>query len=111
LLALLPQRQQRCPAALLLLIVAKATMHKRRAVKRFLRQHAWVPRAHLAPSSPEYKPIARFWRWLQAKGYGATAFATIDDVMSKGRQLMEHSQEGGRRSPIHFDFKDYQRIV
>jgi transposase len=66
-LEFLPQLHQRFPAALLILIWDHATMHKSRAVKRFLRQHDWVPLEHLAPYSPEYNPIARFWRWLKAK--------------------------------------------
>jgi transposase len=110
-LEFLHQLHQRFPAALLILILDNATMHKSRAVKRFLRQHDWVTLEPLAPYSPEYNPIERFWRWLKAQVYGATAFGTIDDVISKVRQLIWHSHEGWLRSTIHFDFKDYQSIL
>jgi transposase len=110
-LEFLHQLHQRCPAALLILILDNATIPKSRAVKRFLTQHTWVTLEHLAPYSPEYNPIARFWQWLKAKVYGATACDTIDDVISKVRQLIWHSHEGWLASTIHFDFKDYQRIL
>ena len=110
-LEFLHQLHQRFPAALLILILDNATIHKSRAVKRFLRQHDWVTLEPLAPYSPEYNPIERFWRWLKAKVYGATAFGTMDDVISKVRQLIWHSHEGWLRSTIHFDFKDYLSIL
>lgn len=86
-------------------------MHKSRAVKRFLTQHDWVELEHVALYAPEYNPIERFWQWRKAKGYGATAFDTIDDVISKVRQRIWHYHEGWLTSTIHFDFKDYQRIL
>ena len=52
-LAFLPQRHQRFPQALLILILDNATMHKSRAVQRLLTQHDWVGLAHLAPYAPE----------------------------------------------------------
>lgn len=110
-LAFLHQLHQRFPETLLLLILDHATMHKSRAVKRFLRPHDWVTLEHLAPYSPEYNPMERFWRWLKAKGYGATAFDTLDAVLSKVRQLIWHSHEGWLTSTIHFNFTDYQGIL
>jgi transposase len=110
-LEFLHQLHQRFPEALLILILDNATIHKSRAVKWFLRQHDWVPLEHLAPYSPEYNPIERFWRWLKAKVYAATAFNTIADVISKVRQLIWHYHEGWLTSTIHFDFKDYQQIL
>jgi transposase len=110
-LAFLHQLQQRFPEVLLILILDNATMHKSRAVKRFLTQHDWVALEHLAPYSPEYNPLERFWQWLKAKVYGATAFDTIDAVLSKVRQLIWHYHEGWLTSTIHFDFKDYQSIL
>lgn len=56
----LPQLPQRFPESLLILVLENATMHKSRAVQRFLRPHAWVALEHLVPYSPEYHPIARF---------------------------------------------------
>jgi transposase len=110
-LEFLQQLHQRFPDALLILILDNATIHKSRAVKRFLMQHDWVTLAHLAPYSPEYNPIERFWRWLKAKVYAATAFHTIDAVISRIRQLIWHYHEGWLTSTIHFDFKDYQQIL
>ncbi len=51
-LEFLHQLHQRFPEALLIVILDNATMHKSRAVQRFLTQHAWVVLEHLAPYSP-----------------------------------------------------------
>jgi transposase len=110
-LEFLHQLHQRFPTVLRMLILDNATMHKSRAVKQFLTQHDWVLLEHLPPYSPEYNPIERFWRWLKAKVYGATAFDTIDDVICKVRQLIWHDHEGWLTSTIHFDFNDYQSIL
>ena len=110
-LEFLHQLHQRFPEALLILILDHATIHKSRAVKHFLTQHDWVALEHLAPYAPEYNPIERFWQWLKAKVYGATAFDTIDAVISKVRQLIWHYHEGWLTSTIHFDFTDYQSIL
>jgi transposase len=110
-LEFLHQLHQRFPTALLILILDNATIHKSRAVKRFLTQHDWVVLEHLVPYSPEYNLIERFWQWLKAKVYGATAFDTIDDVINRVRQLIWHYHEGWLTSTIHFDFTDYQSIL
>ncbi len=77
-LALLHQLPQRLPEVLLMLVLDNATIHKSRAVKRFLKQPDWVALEHVEPYSPEYNPIERFWQWLKAKVYGATAFDTTE---------------------------------
>jgi len=110
-LEFLHQLHQRFPEALLILVLDNATMHKSRAVKRFLTQHDWVVLEHLAPYSPEYNPIERFWQWLKAKVYAATAFHTIDDVICKVRQRIWHYHEGWLTSTIHFDFSLYREIL
>ena len=110
-LEFLHQLHQRFPEALLILVLDNATMHKSRAVKRFLTQHDWVVLEHLAPYAPEYNPIERFWQWLKAKVYAATAFHTIDDVICKVRQLIWHYHEGWLTSTIHFDFTLYREIL
>lgn len=110
-LEFLHQLHQRFPTALLILILDNATIHKSRAVKWFLTQHDWVILEHLAPYSPEYNPVERFWQWLKAKVYGATAFDTIADVINRVRQLIWHYHEGWLTSTIHFDFTDYQSIL
>ena len=110
-LAFLHQLHQRFPEALLLVILANAKMHKSRAVKHLLTQHAWGELQHLAPYAPAYNPLERFWPWLKAKVYGATAFNTIEDVLRKIRQLIWHYNEGWLTSTIHFDFTLYQEIL
>src|SRR5215470_13018728 len=100
-LAFLHQLHQRCPAALLLVLLDNAQMHQSRAVKHFLKQHAWVERQHLEPYAPEYNPIERFGQWLKAKVDGATAFKTIEDVLRKIRQLIWHDNEGWLTATIH----------
>ena len=93
------------------MILDNAKIHKSRAVKRFLKQHTWVALEHLEPYSPEYNPIERFWQWLKAKVYGATAFDTIEDVLRKIRQLIWHYNEGWLTATIHFDFTLYREIL
>jgi transposase len=110
-LEFLHQPHQRFPETLLILILDNATIHRSLAVKRFLTQHDWVVLEHLAPYSPAYNPIERFWQWLKAKGYGATAFDPIDDIINRVRQIVWHCHEGWLTSTIHFDFTDYQSIL
>jgi transposase len=107
---LLPQLHQRFAEALILLILDHAKIHKSRLVKRFVKQHDWIALEHLAPYSPEYNPSERFWKWLKAKVYGATAFATIEAVISKIRHMIWHYNEGWLTSTIHFAFEPYQEI-
>jgi transposase len=47
------------------------------AVKQAVKKHDWIHLEHVEPYSPEYNPIERFWKWLKAKVYGATACGTI----------------------------------
>jgi transposase len=110
-IAFLHQLHQRFPDALLLLILDNATIHKSRAVKQFVNQHDWIELEHLAPYSPEYNPIERFWKWLKAKVYGATAFRTIAEVIGKIRQIVWHYNEGWLTSTIRFVFEPYQEIL
>ena len=110
-LTFLHQLHQRFPEALLIVILDNAKIHKSRAVKQFLKQHPWVELEHLEPYSPEYNPIERFWLWLKAKVYGATAFDTIEAVLQQVRQLIWHYNEGWLTSMIHFDVTHYQKIL
>jgi transposase len=107
----LHQLHQRFPDALILLILDNAKMHKSCLVKRFVAQHAWITLAHLAPYSPEYNPIERFWKWLKATVYGATAFDTSDAVICRVRQIAWHYNEGWLTSTIHFKFTPYQDLL
>ena len=62
-------------------------------------------------SKREYNPIERFWQWLKAKIYGASAFDTIEAVIAKIRQLIWHYHEGWLTTSIHFDFAPYAQIL
>jgi transposase len=100
----LHQLHQRFPDALLMLILDNAKIHKSRAVQQFVKQHNWIALEHLEPYSPEYNPIERFWRWLKAKVYGATACGTINEVIRKVRQIVWHYNEHWLTSTIRFEF-------
>jgi transposase len=108
---LLPQLHQRFPDVLRVLMLDHAKMHKSRAVKRFVQQHDWVALEHLEPYSPEYNPSERFWKWLKATVYGATAVETMAEVLHKGRQLIWHYNERWLTSTIHFAFAPSQEIL
>src|SRR5215471_5756233 len=60
------------------------------------------PEIALESYSPEYNPIERFWKWLKATVYGATAFETIAEVSHKVRQIIWHYNEHWLKSTIHF---------
>ena len=107
----LHQLHQRFPEAIILLILDNAKIHKSHLVKRFVQQHDWIVLEHLEPYSPEYNPIERFWKWLKAKVYGANTFVTIEEVISKIRQMIWHYNEGWLTSTIHFEFAPYQEIL
>ena len=93
------------------MILDNAKIHKSHLVKRFVQQHDWIVLEHLEPYSPEYNPIERFWKWLKAKVHGASTFATIEEVISKIRQMIWHYNEGWLTSTIHFEFAPYQEIL
>lgn len=111
LIEFLHQLHQRFPEALLVLILDNATIHKSHVIKRFLKRHVWIQFEHLTPYSPEYNPIERFWQWLKAKVYGASAFETIKEVMDHIRKLVWHYNEGRLQTTIHFDFIPYAKIL
>jgi transposase len=110
-IAFLHQLPQRFADVLIVLILANAKIHKSRLVQRFVQQHDWSVLEHLAPYAPEYNPIERFWKWLKATVYGATTCATIEDVISKIRQMIWHYNEGWLTSTIHFEFASYVEIL
>lgn len=110
-IAFLHQLHQGFSDALILLILDNAQIHRSRLVKRFVQQHDWIELEHLAPYSPEYNPIERFWKWLKAKVYGASSFDTIEDVVRKIRQMIWHYNERWLISTIHFKFEPYQKIL
>jgi transposase len=97
--------------SLWVLILDNASIHTSRGVKRFVQCHDWIDLEPLAPYSPEYHPMERFWQWLKAKVYGASAFDTIEAVIAKMRQLIWHDHEGWLTTSIHFDFAPYAQIL
>jgi transposase len=110
-MAFLHQLHQRFAHALIVLILDNAKIHTSHLVQRFVKQHDWIALEHLEPYSPEYNPIERFWKWLKTKVYGATTFATIENVISKVRQMLWHYNEGWLTSTIHFEFAPYLEIL
>jgi transposase len=107
----LHQLHQRFPEVVILLILDHAKIHKSHLVQRFVQQHDGIVLEHLEPYSPEYNPIERFWKWLKATVYGATTFVTIEEVITKIRQMIWHYNEGWLTSTIHFEFAPYQEIL
>ena len=55
--------------------------------------------------------MERFWQWLKAKVYGASAFETIEEVMGKIRKRIWHYHEGWLKTTIHFNFIPYAEIL
>jgi transposase len=92
-------------------ILDHAQMHNSRAVKRLVQQPDWVALEHVEPYSPADNPIERFWKWLKATVYGATAFETMAEVLHKVRQIIWHYNERWLTSTIHFAFEPYQEIL
>jgi transposase len=107
----LHQLPQRFPNVLLMLILDNAKIHNSRAVKQLVKQPDWVALEHLAPYAPEYNPLERFWKWLKATVYGATAFETIAQVIHKVRPIIWHYNERWLKSSIQFEFAPYQDIL
>lgn len=110
-IAFLHQLHQDFPEKLLMLILDNCSIHKSKKVTHFLAKTSWVQLKHLAPYSPEYNPIERFWQWLKKKVYGCKSFKTMDDVIGKIRKLIWHYNEGRLIATIQFNFSAYARIL
>ncbi len=100
----LHQLHQNFPAQLLVLILDNCSLHQSKKVKAFLAKSAWLKLEHLAPYSPEYNPIERFWRGLKSKIYGCKSYQTMDEVVAKIRKLIWHYNEGRLVTTIRFNF-------
>ena len=68
---------------MIILILDNSSIHKSKKVKESLKHNPWVKLELLAPYSPEYNPIERFWLWLKGKVYGAKSFRIIKEVIDK----------------------------
>ena len=110
-LAFLYQLHQSFPQKCLVLILDNCSIHKSKKVKQFLSKISWLQLKHLAPYSPEYNPIERFWHWLKMKVYGCKSFKTMDEIISKIRKLIWHYNEGRLIATIQFNFSAYAQIL
>jgi hypothetical protein len=61
-IAFLHLLHQSFPDQLLVLILDHCSIHQSQKVKAFVAKTRWLGLEHLAPYSPEYNPIERFWR-------------------------------------------------
>lgn len=110
-IAFLHQLHQNFPNQLLVLILDNCSIHRSKKVKAFVAKTSWLELEHLAPYSPEYNPIERFWRWLKNKIYGGKSYQTMDEVVSRIRQLIWHYNEGRLVTTIRFNFSAYVTLL
>ena len=110
-IAFLHQLHQNFPDQLLVLILDNCSIHRSKKVKAFVAKTSWLELEHLAPYSPEYNPIERFWRWLKNKIYGGKSYQTMDEVVSRIRQLIWHYNEGRLVTTIRFNFSAYVALL
>jgi len=99
------------PDQLLVLILDNCSIHHSKQVKAFVAKTPWLELEHLAPYSPEYNPIERFWHWLKRKVYGCKAYQTMDELMAKIRKLIWHDNEGRLITTIRFNFSAYIELL
>ncbi len=90
LIAFLHQLHQSFPDQLLVLILNHGSIQRSKKVKAFVAKTTCLEFQPLAPYSPEYNPIERFWRWLKRKVYGCKSYNTIDEIIAKIRKLIWH---------------------
>jgi DDE superfamily endonuclease len=69
-IAFLHPLHQNFPEQILVLIRDNGRIHKSKKVKACVAKVGWLELQHLAPYSPEYNPIERFWHWLKSNVYG-----------------------------------------
>jgi transposase len=110
-IAFLHQLHQSFPDQLLVVILDNCSIHKSKQVKRFVAKTSWLELEHLAPYSPEYNPIERFWRWLKSKVYGGKSYKTMAEVISTIRKLIWHYNEGRLITTIRFNFSAYATLL
>jgi transposase len=79
--------------------------------KAFVAKTAWLELEHLAPYSPAYNPIERFWRWLKSKIDGCKSYQRRDEVVATIRKLIWHDHEGRRVTTIRFNFDTYAALL
>jgi transposase len=110
-IAFLHQLHQSFPDQLLVVILDNCSIHRSKQVKAFVAKTPWLELQHLAPYSPEYNPIERFWHWLKRKIYGGKSYKTIDAIISAIRKLIWHYNEGRLITTIRFNFTAYAELL
>lgn len=110
-IAFLYQLHQSFPNQVLVLILDNCSIHRSKKVKAFVVKTPWLELQPLAPYSPEYNPIERFWHWLKRKVYGCKSYKTMDEVISKVRKLIWHYNEGRLVTTIRFNFSAYAELL
>ena len=110
-IAFLHQLHQSFPDQLLVLILDNCSIHRSKKVKAFVAKTPWLELQPLAPYSPEYNPIERFWHGLKRQVYGCKSYKTIDEIITKIRQLIWHHNEGRLTTTIHFNFTAYAELL
>ena len=110
-IAFLHQLHRSFPDQLLVLILDNCSVHRSKKVKAFVAQTPWLELQPLAPYSPEYNPIERFWLWLKRKVYGCKSYKTIDEIITKIRKLIWHYNEGRLMTTIRFNFTAYAELL
>jgi transposase len=110
-IAFVHQLHQSFPDQLLVLILDNGSIHKSKKVKAFVAKTAWLELQPLAPYSPEYNPIERFWHWLKRKVYGCKSYKTMDETITKIRKLIWHYNEGRLITTIRFNFSAYAELL
>ena len=110
-IAFLHQLHQSFPDQLLVVILDNCSIHKSKKVKRFVAKTSWLELEHLAPYSPEYNPMERFWGWLKRKVYGGKSYTTMTEVISTIRRLIWHYKEGRLIATIRFNFSAYAALL
>ncbi len=110
-ITLLHQLHQSFPDQVWVLILDHCSIHRSQKVKAFVAKTPWLALEHLTPYSPAYNAIERFWQWLKRKVYGCKSYKTMDEVISKIRQLIGHYNEGRLITTIRFNFIAYAELL
>jgi transposase len=106
-IAFLHQLHQSFSDQLLGLILDNGSLHRSKKVKAFVAKTPWWELQPLAPYSPEYNPIERFWHGLKRKVYGCKSYKTMDEIITKIRKLIWHYNEGRLITTSRFNFTAY----
>lgn len=92
------------------LVVDNSSIHKCKAVKKFLRKNSRVT-LHCLPSySPEYNPIERFWQWLKRQLNGAATIQTLKELKRSLQTLILRFNERWHDAAIQFDFGVWSKL-